>query len=110
MKIVVIGVTGLIGSNTVAILREEGHDVVAGSPKSGVNTITGCDEDGAGVQDFIGTRCGPDTNLLLKGAEYYQCCHSNLTRVLATERNLSLKKLRFMWTASPLQESPSIWM
>src|SRR5215813_3893864 len=41
MKIVVIGGTGLIGSKTVAILREEGHEVVAGSPKSGVNTITG---------------------------------------------------------------------
>jgi len=41
MKIVVIGGTGLIGSKTVANLREEGHEVVAGSPKSGVNTITG---------------------------------------------------------------------
>src|SRR6516225_7313545 len=41
MKIVVIGGTGLIGSKTVAILREEGHEVVAGSSKSGVNTITG---------------------------------------------------------------------
>src|SRR6516225_5808541 len=41
MKIVVSGGTGLIGSKTVAILREEGHEVVAGSPKSGVNTITG---------------------------------------------------------------------
>jgi uncharacterized protein YbjT (DUF2867 family) len=41
MKIVVIGGTGLIGSKTVAILREEDHEVVAGSPKSGVNTITG---------------------------------------------------------------------
>ncbi|MBR1206208.1 MULTISPECIES: SDR family oxidoreductase [unclassified Bradyrhizobium] len=41
MKIVVIGGTGLIGSRTVAILRQRGHDVVAASPKSGVNTITG---------------------------------------------------------------------
>ena len=32
MKIVVIGGTGLIGSKTVAILREHGHDVVAASP------------------------------------------------------------------------------
>src|SRR5262249_42125154 len=39
MKIVVIGGTGLIGSKTVAILHEEGHEVVAGSPKSGVNTV-----------------------------------------------------------------------
>jgi uncharacterized protein YbjT (DUF2867 family) len=41
MKIVVIGGTGLIGSKTVAILREEGHEVAAASPKSGINSITG---------------------------------------------------------------------
>jgi uncharacterized protein YbjT (DUF2867 family) len=41
MKIVVIGGTGLIGSKTVTILRQGGHEVVAASPKSGINTITG---------------------------------------------------------------------
>src|SRR3982074_58780 len=41
MKIVVIGGTGLIGSKTVAILRQGGHEVVAASPKSGINIITG---------------------------------------------------------------------
>jgi uncharacterized protein YbjT (DUF2867 family) len=41
MRIVVIGGTGLIGSKTVAILRQGGHDVVAASPQSGVNTLTG---------------------------------------------------------------------
>jgi uncharacterized protein YbjT (DUF2867 family)/quercetin dioxygenase-like cupin family protein len=41
MKIVVIGGTGLIGSKTVNILRQRGHEVVAASPKSGVNTLTG---------------------------------------------------------------------
>jgi len=41
MKIVVIGGTGLIGSKTVAILRQGGHEVVAASPQTGVNTITG---------------------------------------------------------------------
>src|SRR5262245_3510183 len=41
MKIVVIGGTGLIGSKTVAILRQAGHEVVAASPNTGVNTITG---------------------------------------------------------------------
>jgi uncharacterized protein YbjT (DUF2867 family) len=41
MKIVVIGGTGLIGSKTVAILRRGGHDVVAASPKNGINAITG---------------------------------------------------------------------
>jgi uncharacterized protein YbjT (DUF2867 family) len=41
MKIVVIGGTGLIGSKTVAILRQGSHEVVAASLKTGVNTITG---------------------------------------------------------------------
>jgi uncharacterized protein YbjT (DUF2867 family) len=41
MKIVVIGGTGLIGSKLVNILRERGHEAVAASPNSGVNTITG---------------------------------------------------------------------
>jgi uncharacterized protein YbjT (DUF2867 family) len=41
MKIVVIGGTGLIGSKSVAILRKGGHEVIAASPKSGINSITG---------------------------------------------------------------------
>ena len=41
MKIVVIGGTGLIGSKTVTVLRQRGHEVVAASPNTGVNTITG---------------------------------------------------------------------
>jgi uncharacterized protein YbjT (DUF2867 family) len=41
MKIVVIGGTGLIGSKTVGILRQGGHEVVAASPKGGINSITG---------------------------------------------------------------------
>ncbi|CAM0998426.1 NmrA family transcriptional regulator [Rhodanobacter sp. Root179] len=41
MKILVIGGTGLIGSKTVAHLREHGHEVNAASPATGVNTITG---------------------------------------------------------------------
>lgn len=40
MKIVVIGGTGLIGSKVVGLLRGEGHDVLAASPNTGVNTIT----------------------------------------------------------------------
>ena len=40
MKIVIIGGTGLIGSKTVASLRQGGHEVVAASPNTGVNTIT----------------------------------------------------------------------
>ncbi|CAB3708282.1 SDR family oxidoreductase [Paraburkholderia rhynchosiae] len=55
MKIVVIGGTGLIGSKTVTILREAGHEVVAASPKSGINTITGegLQETLAGAQVVI---------------------------------------------------------
>ena len=40
MKIVVIGGTGLIGSKLVTKLREHGHEAVAASPNSGVNTLT----------------------------------------------------------------------
>ena len=41
MKIVVIGGTGLIGSKVVSELVERGHEAVAASPNSGVNTLTG---------------------------------------------------------------------
>jgi uncharacterized protein YbjT (DUF2867 family) len=41
VKIVVIGGTGLIGSRLVNKLREHGHEAVAASPKSGVDSITG---------------------------------------------------------------------
>ena len=41
MNIVIIGGTGLIGSKLVNILRERGHEAIAASPNSGVNTLTG---------------------------------------------------------------------
>src|SRR5215475_2115905 len=41
MKIVVIGGTGLIGSRLVKQLGEQGHEGVAASPNTGVNSITG---------------------------------------------------------------------
>jgi len=41
MKIVVIGGSGLIGSKLVNRLGQENHEVIAASPSSGVNTITG---------------------------------------------------------------------
>ena len=41
MKIVVIGGTGLIGSKLVSRLRRLEHEVIAASPSSGVNTMTG---------------------------------------------------------------------
>jgi len=55
MNILVIGGTGLIGSKAVAILRQGGHEVVAGSPQSGINTISGegLKEAMAGAQAVI---------------------------------------------------------
>ncbi len=41
MRIVVVGGTGLIGSNVVADLNARGHDAVAASPNTGVDTLTG---------------------------------------------------------------------
>lgn len=41
MKIVVVGGSGLIGKKVVANLRQRGHEAVAASPSSGVNTVTG---------------------------------------------------------------------
>jgi uncharacterized protein YbjT (DUF2867 family) len=41
MKIVVIGGTGLIGSQLVVRLRSSGHEVIAASPSAGINTLTG---------------------------------------------------------------------
>jgi len=41
MKIVVIGGSGLIGSKVVAKVRKAGHEVIAASPATGINTITG---------------------------------------------------------------------
>src|SRR6185436_7113499 len=41
MKIVIIGGTGLVGSKLVTQLRSRGHDAVAASPDTGVNTLTG---------------------------------------------------------------------
>lgn len=41
MKVVVIGGTGLVGSQVVNNLREHGHEAVAAAPQTGVNTLTG---------------------------------------------------------------------
>lgn len=41
MKIVVIGGSGLIGSKVVSNLTNLGHQVIAGSPATGINTVTG---------------------------------------------------------------------
>ena len=48
MKVLVVGGSGLIGSQVVAQLTEQGHEAVAASPSSGVNTVTG-----EGVADAV---------------------------------------------------------
>jgi uncharacterized protein YbjT (DUF2867 family) len=55
MKILIIGGTGLIGSKTAPLLRQGGHEVVAASPKTGVNSLTGegLKEATAGTQVVI---------------------------------------------------------
>src|SRR5215203_2929682 len=79
MKIVVIGGTGLIGSKTVAILRQGGHEVVAASPNSGVNTITGegVKEAVAGTQVVIDLANSPpfEDNAVL---EFFETSGRNL--------------------------------
>ncbi len=50
----------------------------------------GYDQDGGSVHDVIGTRCDPYTSKLLSGNDYHYCCHSNLTRALVKEKNISI--------------------
>ena len=51
----------------------------------------GYDCDGGSVHDVIGTRCDPYTSKLISGEDYHYCCHSNLTRALVNEKNLTIK-------------------
>ncbi len=61
MKIAIIGGSGLIGSRLAARLREAGHDVVAASPSTGVNTLTGegLDEALAGARVVVDVANSP---------------------------------------------------
>jgi len=61
MKVVVIGGTGLIGSKVVERLRSAGHKVLAASPATGVNTLTGegLDEALAGAQVVVDVANSP---------------------------------------------------
>ena len=89
MKIVVIGGSGLIGSKTVARLQKLGHEVVAASPASGVNTITGegLDEALAGTDVVIDVANSPsfeDKAVM----EFFQTSGRNL---LAAEAKAGVK-------------------
>jgi uncharacterized protein YbjT (DUF2867 family) len=62
MKVLVIGGTGLIGSQVIANLIELGHEAVSASPRSGVDTITreGLAEAVAGVHTVVDLSNSPD--------------------------------------------------
>src|SRR5690606_25376340 len=61
MKITVLGGSGLIGSKLVNLLRQRGHEVVAASLETGVNTLTGegVDEALAGAQVVVDVTNSP---------------------------------------------------
>lgn len=89
MKIVVIGGSGLIGSKLVALLRARGHEVIAASPASGVNTLTGegLDEAMRGTQVVVDVANSPsfeDQAVL----EFFQTSGRNL---LAAEAAAGVK-------------------
>lgn len=84
MKIVVIGGTGLIGAKLVKLLRDSGQEVLAASPDSGVNTLTGegLPEALAGAQVVVDVSNSPsfEDSAVLK---FFQTSTNNL---LATEK------------------------
>jgi len=85
MKIVVIGGTGLIGSKLVALLRKRGQEVLAASPDSGVNTLTGdgLPEALAGAQVVVDVANSPsfEDAAVLK---FFQTAGKNLLAAEAT--------------------------
>jgi uncharacterized protein YbjT (DUF2867 family) len=79
MKIVIAGGTGLIGTKTALILRQRGHEVLAASPKTGVNCLTGegVKEAMAGAQvviDLVNSPSFEDKAVL----EFFQTSGRNL--------------------------------
>ena len=89
MKIVVIGGSGLIGKKLVQKLREKGHEVVAASPSTGVNALTGEGLSGAmsGAQVVVDVANSPSFED--KAAlEFFQMSGRNL---LAAEKAAGVK-------------------
>ncbi|MET0698388.1 MAG: SDR family oxidoreductase [Mycobacterium sp.] len=104
MKVVIIGGTGLIGSKVVAKLTEHGHDAVAASPATGVNTVTGegLDEVLAGARVVVDVSNSPSfddgpamdfftaaTGNLLAAAEKAGVYHYVPLSVVGTDRLLA---------------------
>jgi uncharacterized protein YbjT (DUF2867 family) len=85
MKIVVIGGTGLIGSKLVSMLRQQGHEVLAASPASGVNTMTGegLAEALAGAQVVVDVTNSPsfEANAVM---EFFETSTRNILKAEAT--------------------------
>ena len=97
MKIVVIGGSGLIGTKLGAILKQNGHDVVAASPSSGVNTITreGLAEALSGAQVVVDVANAPSLEFfetsgrnLLAAEKAAGVTHHVALSVVGTERLL----------------------
>ena len=88
MKIVVIGGTGLIGSKLVSILRSKGHEVLAASPDSGVNTLTGEGLDAAlsGAQVVVDVANSPTFDEA--SIKFFQTAGTNL---LAAEKRAGVR-------------------
>jgi uncharacterized protein YbjT (DUF2867 family) len=89
MKIVVIGGTGLIGSKVVNKIRQAGHEVIAASPNTGINTITGeglteALSDTGVVVDLANSPSFEDKAVM----EFFQTAGRNL---LAAEINAGVK-------------------
>ncbi|MGX9790472.1 SDR family oxidoreductase [Mycobacterium sp. MMS18-G62] len=84
MRIVVIGGTGLIGSELVHTLSESGHDAIAAAPSTGVNTLTGegLSEVLAGAAVVVDVSNSP--TLDDSAMEFFRTATTNL---LAAEKN-----------------------
>lgn len=89
MKIVVIGGSGLIGSKVVNILRQRGHEVMAASPSTGVNTLTGegLPEALAGAQVVVDVANSPSFEDK-PALEFFETSGRNL---LAAEKTAGVK-------------------
>ena len=123
MRIVVIGGTGLIGSRLVKNLQEKGHELIAASPKRGINSVTGeglaealkgasvvvdvtnsPSWEDAAVLDFFKTST---RNLLAYGANAGVAHHIALS-VVGTERLLASGFFRAKFAQEELIQASSV--
>lgn len=83
MKIVIIGGSGLIGKKLAGLLAQDGHEVVAASPSTGVNTVTGEGLSGvlAGAEVVVDVSNSPS----FEEGPVMQFFKSSTTKLLAAE-------------------------